>query len=83
MTIYSRQYKVLNILIIFIAKGQMAWGYGILMAFGQIIGTYWASNVAIHHPKINIYVRYLLIVIILISIVKFLKLYTFIPILSA
>jgi uncharacterized membrane protein YfcA len=69
-------------LIIFISKGQMAWGYGLLMAFGQIIGTYWASIVAIHHPKINVYVRYLLIVIILVSIVKFLKLYTFIPFLS-
>jgi uncharacterized membrane protein YfcA len=70
-------------LIIFIAKGQIDWIYGVLMAVGQILGTYWAALVAIRHPKISVYVRYLLIVIILISIVKFLKLYTFIPFLSA
>lgn len=66
-------------LIIFIAKDQIAWVYGLLMAFGQIFGAYWASKVAINHPKINVYVRYLLIVIIIVSIIKFLKLYTFIP----
>lgn len=66
-------------LIIFIVKDQIAWIYGLLMAFGQIFGAYWASKVAINHPKINVYVRYLLIVIIIVSIIKFLKLYTLIP----
>lgn len=60
---------------IFVLRGQIAWKYGILMAIGQLFGAFWAGKVAIKHPKINVYVRYLLIVIILVSIVRFLKLY--------
>ncbi len=62
-------------LIIFIAKNQVVWSYGLLMAFGQSFGAYFASKFAIHHPKINVYVRYILIIIIIISIIKFLRLY--------
>ncbi|MEZ5001892.1 MAG: sulfite exporter TauE/SafE family protein [Chitinophagales bacterium] len=64
-------------LVIFMLKDQIAWSYGLLMASGQVFGAYWASKFAIQNKMISVYVRYLLIVIIIISIIKFLKLYTF------
>jgi len=62
-------------LIIFILKGQVMWTYGILMAIGQSFGAYIAARFAMQHERANIWVRRLLIVVVIVSIIKFLKLY--------
>lgn len=62
-------------LAIFIYKGQVAWLYGILMSVGQSIGAYLAARFAMHHEKANLWVRRLLIAVIIVSIVKFLRIW--------
>lgn len=63
-------------LAIFIYKGQVAWMYGITLAIGQSGGAYMAARYAMHNEQANRWVRILLIAIIIVSIIKFLKLYT-------
>ena len=62
-------------LAIFMYKGLIVWLPGILIAIGQSIGAYLAARFAMDHPKANIYVRYLLIVVTIAGIVKYLGLY--------
>lgn len=59
-------------LAIFIWKGQVAWIYGILMSIGQMAGAYLAAKYAMNSRQANVWVRRLLIVVVLVSIVKFL-----------
>lgn len=57
-------------LLIFILKGRIFWEYAILLASGQSIGSYLAARFALKNKKANIYIRRLLILIIIVSIVK-------------
>lgn len=55
---------------IFIYNDQVAWEPAILLAVGQIIGTWFTSKYAVNHPKANILVRRVLIFMISFSILK-------------
>ena len=56
---------------VFMLNDQVHWGLGFLMAIGQAIGAWAAANYATRVPNANVWVRRLLIVIVLISIVRF------------
>ena len=56
---------------VFIFNNQVDWGLGVLMAIGQAIGAWLAANYATRVPNANVWVRRLLIVIVVISIVRF------------
>ena len=58
-------------LAIFIYKQQVLWEYGILLAVGQSLGAYVSARFALKNSNANIYIRWLLIIIILASIAKF------------
>jgi uncharacterized protein len=55
---------------IFAAAGQVYWPYGLLMAAGQGLGGYIGARFAMEVPRANVWVRRLLIVVVLASIVK-------------
>jgi len=57
-------------LIIFIANRQVHFALGLLMASGQVTGAWLAARFAAGHPKANIWIRRLLIVMILAAVVK-------------
>jgi len=57
---------------LFALNNQIDWGLGALMAIGQGIGAWLAANYATRVPNANVWVRRLLIVIVLISIARFL-----------
>ena len=57
---------------LFMVNSQIDWGLGALMAIGQGIGAWLAANYATRVPNANVWVRRLLIVIVLISIARFL-----------
>ena len=57
---------------LFMVNSQIDWGLGALMAVGQGIGAWLAANYATRVPNANVWVRRLLIVIVLISIARFL-----------
>ncbi len=57
---------------LFVLNNQIDWGMGGLMAVGQGIGAWLAANYATRVPNANVWVRRLLIVIVLISIARFL-----------
>lgn len=57
---------------LFVLNNQIDWGIGGLMAVGQGIGAWLAANYATRVPNANVWVRRLLIVIVLISIARFL-----------
>jgi uncharacterized membrane protein YfcA len=56
----------------FMLNNQIDWGLGALMAVGQGIGAWLAANYATRVPNANVWVRRLLIVIVLVSIARFL-----------
>lgn len=58
------------ILGIFIYAGQVNWSYGLLMAVGQGAGGFIGARFAIRVPGANVWVRRLLIVVVLASIIK-------------
>lgn len=58
---------------VFMINGQVDWGLGVLMAVGQAIGAWAAANYATRVPNANLWVRRLLIVIVVISIVRFIS----------
>jgi uncharacterized membrane protein YfcA len=60
---------------IFLMDGQIHWGYGLLLAAGQMIGAWFAARFATGHPKAEIYIHRLLILIVVASIGKFSGLY--------
>lgn len=57
---------------LFMLNGQIDWGLGALMAVGQGLGAWLAASFATRVPNANVWVRRLLIVIVLISIARFL-----------
>ena len=61
-------------LLLFVYYGQVNWLYGLLLAVGQTFGAILAATYATKYPKAPIYIRYLLIVILLISIYRFFRL---------
>lgn len=58
---------------VFMFNGQVDWGLGALMAVGQAIGAWAAANYATRVPNANLWVRRLLIVIVVISIIRFIS----------
>ncbi|MFU8805592.1 MAG: sulfite exporter TauE/SafE family protein [Bradymonadaceae bacterium] len=60
------------ILGIFIYAGQVYWAYGLLMAAGQGAGAFLGARFAMKVPGANVWVRRLLIVVVLGSIIKLL-----------
>ena len=63
-------YSVL-VLAIFQEGGQVNWGYGLLLAVGQMLGAWVAARFAADHPKARTWIRYLLIAVVIASIAKF------------
>ena len=58
------------ILFIFYFNQQINWMLGLLLAFGQGIGAYFAARFATSYPNADTWVRRLLILIIVVSIIK-------------
>ncbi|MBI3960086.1 MAG: sulfite exporter TauE/SafE family protein, partial [Chloroflexi bacterium] len=59
-------------LVVFIwSPVEINWGIGLLMAVGQSIGAWAAAKFAVSVPNANKYVRWLLIVVVIYSILKF------------
>ena len=61
-------------LLLFVYYGQVNWIYGLLLAIGQIFGAWVSARFATQNPKANVWIRYLLIVILILSIFRFLRL---------
>lgn len=59
-------------LAIFMIADQVHWPLGLLMATGQCVGAYVAARFATGHPQANIWIRRLLILIVVASIIKLL-----------
>ncbi len=57
-------------LVIFGASGQVNWAVGALMAAGQSLGAWLAARFASRHKDANLWVRRLLIVVVVVSILK-------------
>jgi di/tricarboxylate transporter/uncharacterized membrane protein YfcA len=55
---------------IFAFNGQISWGPAIVLALGQMAGTWFTERYAVRHPKANIWVRWVLIAMIAVSILK-------------
>ena len=51
-------------LVVFVYRGQVQWSIGLLVGAGQIVGAYLAARFAAGHPRANIWIRRLLIVVI-------------------
>lgn len=60
-------------------SGQIDWTVGISLALGQGIGAYGAAHFATSYPQANIFVRYLLIFVLLVAIVRMFELYQYLP----
>ncbi len=60
----------LTALAVFISRGQVIWSVGALMAAGQSIGAWLAARFAARNKNANVWVRRLLIVVIVASILK-------------
>ena len=57
-------------LVIFAINGQVHWRLGLVMAAGQCVGAWCAARWAAGHPKADVWIRRLLIVIIVLAIAK-------------
>jgi uncharacterized membrane protein YfcA len=57
-------------LVVFVLNGQVNWAMGALMAVGQSAGAWLAARFASRHKSANVWVRRLLIVIVVVSILK-------------
>ncbi len=62
-------------LIIYLYQGQVMWEYGLVLAVGQSTGAWLAANFAVNHPKANVWIHRLLIVMVLVAIIKLLGVY--------
>lgn len=60
----------LTALAVFVSRGQVAWGMGALLAAGQSIGAWLAARFAARNKNANLWVRRLLIVVVIASILK-------------
>jgi uncharacterized membrane protein YfcA len=63
---------------IFALENKINWEIGIVLAIGQGFGAYIAAKFATSYPKSNGFVRYLLIIILLIAIIQMFKLHTYV-----
>lgn len=61
-------------LLLFLYHGQINWTYGLLLAVGQIFGAWVSARFATRYPNANVWIRYLLIVILVFSIFRFFSL---------
>jgi uncharacterized membrane protein YfcA len=62
-------------LCIYLYQGQVNWEYGLALAAGQGLGAWLAAKFAINHPKANIWIHRLLVIMVLVAIVKLLGIY--------
>lgn len=62
-------------LAIYLYQGQVNWEYGLPLAFGQAVGAYFAAKFVIHHPKANIWIHRLLVIMVLVAIIKIFGIY--------
>ncbi len=60
---------------LFVYMGQVNWFYGGLLSIGQSVGGWLGAHFATRYKNANLWIRRLLIVVILLGIVKFFKLY--------
>lgn len=57
-------------IVVFVANGQVDWWLGGLMAVGQSLGAWLAARFAVNYPNSQVWVRRLLILVIVLSILK-------------
>lgn len=62
---------------IFALENKINWQIGIVLAIGQGLGAYIAAKFATTYPKSNGFVRYLLIIMLIVAIVQMFELYTY------
>lgn len=62
-------------LFIFWYNDQVRWIPGLVLALGQSLSARLVVRFAVHHPRANFWIRNLLILIVLVAIVRFLRLY--------
>lgn len=62
-------------LAIYLYQGQVSWEHGLALAVGQSLGAWFAANFAINHPKINVWIHRLLVIMVLVAVVKLLGVY--------
>lgn len=67
ITIYT-----IPVLLVFIYHAQVVWKIGLIISIGQWFGTKLATNYLINFKKINIYLNYLIIVMLLVGSLKML-----------
>lgn len=70
---------IVPVTLIFLMAGQINWPLGITLAIGQSFGAWFAARFALEHPKANVWVHRLLVLMVLAAIVKLFKLYTLLP----
>lgn len=58
------------VLLIYLYNEQVNWEYGLTLATGQSLGAWFAAKFAINHPKANVWIHRLLIVMVLMAIAK-------------
>ena len=63
---------------IFALENKINWQIGIVLATGQGLGAYIAAKFATTYPKSNGFVRYLLIVMLIVAIIQMFELYTYV-----
>lgn len=59
-------------LVVFQLRGHVDWSLGLLMAIGQCVGAWLSSRFAIRHPRADVWIRRLLIVVLLGTALKLL-----------
>ncbi|MEZ4835803.1 MAG: sulfite exporter TauE/SafE family protein [Caldilineaceae bacterium] len=62
---------VVALVVFMLSPLQIDWGIGAVMAVGQSIGAWLAAKFAVSNPNANIWVRRLLIVVVVYSILRF------------
>ncbi len=67
----------LPVLLIFVWKGQVDWYIGLFTAAGQSVGAYIGARFAIFYPKADLWIYRLLVLVILVSIIYFYRLWKF------
>jgi len=63
---------------IFAIENKINWQIGFVLAVGQGVGAYIAAKFATTYPKSNGFVRYLLIIMLIVAIIQMFELYTYI-----
>ncbi|MGB0883294.1 MAG: sulfite exporter TauE/SafE family protein [Flavobacteriales bacterium] len=63
-------FMIIPALLIFIYQDQVLWLYGICLAIGQGFGAWIATKFALENKKANLWVRYVLVIMIILSVIK-------------